>query len=134
MTIKKFEELKIWKLSLKITKEIYDLTAINKFAKDFGLKEQIRRAVVSISSNIVEGFEKSNNNEFVRYLKIAKGSVGEVRNQLYIAFELVYINKSEFNQLNNELLALASQIAGLILYLIKMKSNKNFQKKPLTSN
>ena len=85
MKILKFEDLSIWKLSLRLTKEVYDLTAKKEFFADFGLKNQLRRAVVSISSNVVEGFEKNNNNEFIRYLKIAKGSVGEVRNQLYIA-------------------------------------------------
>lgn len=63
MKIEKFEDLEIWKLSLKITKDIYDLTSKGKFAKDFGLRDQIRRAIVSVSSNIVEGFEKNNNNE-----------------------------------------------------------------------
>jgi len=126
MLIKKFEELPIWKLSLKITKEIYDLTAMNKFARDFGLRDQIRRAVVSISSNIVEGFEKNNNNEFVRYLKIAKGSVGEVRNQLYIALNISYVSSKEFNRLNAELEKLAGQIGGFILYLLKRKIDKEF--------
>jgi len=72
--------LKIWKLSLYITKLVYDITAKKEFT-DYFLKDQMRRAVVSISSNIVEGTEKSNNNELIRYLKIAKGSAGELRNQ-----------------------------------------------------
>lgn len=88
MRIKKFEDLNIWKLSLKITKLIYDLTSKDKLNKDFGLRDQLRRPIISVSSNIVEGFEKNNNNEFIRYLKIAKGSVGEVRNQLYMAREI----------------------------------------------
>lgn len=123
-----FEELPIWKLSLTITKEIYDLTSKEKFSKDFGLRDQIRRAVVSISSNIVEGFEKSNNNEFVRYLRIAKGSIGEVRNQLYIALSVSYIDKGEFDKVNSKLISLASQIAGLIIYLVKYKSKISNQK------
>lgn len=80
MRITKFEDLNIWKLSLEITKEIYDLTSQKEFSRDFCLRDQIRRAVISISSNIAEGFEKNNNNEFIRYLKIAKGSVGETNN------------------------------------------------------
>jgi four helix bundle protein len=94
MKIKKFEELNIWKLALKITKEIYDLTAKKEFSRDFKLRDQSRGAVISISSNIVEGFEKNNNNEFIRFLKIAKGSVGETRNQLYIALSVGYITLS----------------------------------------
>jgi four helix bundle protein len=122
MKILKFEELPIWKLSLSITKEIYDFTSNYKFSKDYCLRDQIRRAVISISSNIVEGFEKNNNNEFIRYLKIAKGSLGEVRNQLYIALSILYISQKEFDQLNLKLLNLASQIGGLTSYLIKNKS------------
>jgi len=62
MKIKRFEDLNIWKLSLQITKEIYDLTAKKEFSKDFKLRDQIRGAIISVSSNIVEGFEKKNNN------------------------------------------------------------------------
>ncbi len=92
MKIQKFEELNIWKLSLTITKNIYNLTVKGDFSKDYGLRDQIRRATVSISSNVVEGFEKNDSNEFVRFLKIAKGSLGEVRNQLCIALAINYIN------------------------------------------
>jgi len=129
MLIRKFEELPVWKLSLSITKRIYYLTSLNKFSKDFGLRDQIRRAIVSVSSNIVEGFEKSNNNEFVRYLKIAKGSVGEVRNQLYVALSISYISTQEFKELNDELEKLGHQLAGFILYLTKKKLDKDFTKK-----
>ena len=74
MKITKFEDINIWKLALKITKIIYDISSQWKFSKDYWLKDQIRRATVSISSNIVEWFEKNNNNEFVRYLRISKWS------------------------------------------------------------
>lgn len=119
MKITKFEDLNIWKLSLKITKLIYDISANKYFVRDFGLKDQIRRAVVSISSNIVEGFEKNNNNEFIRYLKITKGSIGEVRNQLLISKEVGYISEFEFNQINNLLLDLANQTGSFLSYLNK---------------
>lgn len=79
MKILKFEEINCWKLSLKATKLIYDLTSKGSFSKDFFLRDQIRRSIVSVGANIVEGFEKNNNNEFIRYLKIAKGSSGETR-------------------------------------------------------
>jgi len=126
MKIVRFEDLKIWKLSLKITKTIYDLTSKGKFAKDFGLRDQIRRAIISVSSNIVEGFEKNNNNEFVRYLRISKGSVGEARNQLYIAVAVGYITKLEFETINEELIDLSNQIGSFINYLISKKKNKEF--------
>jgi four helix bundle protein len=128
MKITRFEDLKIWQLSLFITKEIYDLTAKKEFSKDFGLRDQIRRAIISVSSNIVEGFEKSNNNEFIRYLKIAKGSVGETRNQLYIALTINHITKQEFEKSNNNLLSLAGQIGKFISYLEQKRQNKEFIK------
>ena len=126
MKITKFEELNIWKLSLKITKSIYDLTAKKEFIREFALKDQLRRAVISISSNIVEGFEKNNNNEFIRYLKIAKGSTGEVRNQIYICKDINYISLDEFKIINKDLEALASQIGAFIYYLSKKRMNKEF--------
>jgi len=121
MKIIKFEELNIWKLSLRITKLIYDICSYKYFSRDFGLRDQIRRAVISISSNIVEGFEKNNNNEFIRYLKIAKGSIGEVRNQLFIAKEVNYISLIEFDNINNLLLELANQTGSFISYLEKTR-------------
>ena len=126
MKIRKFEDLKIWKLSLKITKKIYDLTFKSEFSRDFELRDQIRRAIISVSSNIVEGFEKNNNNEFIRYLKIAKGSAGEVRNQLYIALMVGYITKIEFEELNEQLIDLSKQIGSFINYLVTKRENKEF--------
>ena len=122
----KFEGLNIWKLSLKITKSIYDLTSKKEFMRELALKDQIRRAVVSISSNIVEGFEKNNNNEFIRYLKIAKGSTGELRNQIYICRDIKYISLNEFKIINEDLQILASQIGSFIYYLSKKRINKEF--------
>lgn len=123
MKYNKFEELPVWRASLSLVRSLYDLTANAKWSKDFGLRDQARRAVISISSNIVEGFEKSNNNEFIRFLRIAKGSVGEVRNHLYIALSIRYISQDEFNVANEQLEKLASQIGGLIVYLENHRRN-----------
>lgn len=117
MKIQKFEDLNIWKDSLELTKEIYGLTSIGKFAKDYGLKDQIQRAMVSVSSNIVEGFEKNNNNEFIRYLRIAKGSAGEVRNQLHIALSVGYVTPVDFERIMKGLEGLSGQIGAFIVYL-----------------
>ena len=126
MKIKRFEDLNIWKLSLQITKEIYDLTAKKEFSKDFKLRDQIRGAIISVSSNIVEGFEKNNNNEFIRFLRISKGSTGEVRNQLYIALAVGYITKEEFEKTNKKLEGLINQIGKFISYLTEKRRNKEF--------
>ncbi len=126
MKINRFEDLPVWKLAIKITKDIYDLTSKMKFNHDFELKNQMRSAVVSISSNIVEGFEKSNNNEFIRFLKISKGSAGELRNQLYVSLTIKYIDNIEFNANNGNLLNISGQIGGLINYLSQKKRSKEF--------
>lgn len=126
MKIINFEDLKIWRIALAITKDIYDLTAKERFSKDFELKSQIRRSIISISSNIVEGFEKNNNNEFIRFLKISKGSAGEARNQLYIALAVKYINDNEFEKINEDLIGLSNQIGAFIVYLENKRNNKEF--------
>lgn len=125
MTIKSFKDLGIWKLALLITKQVYDLSAKKDFNRDFGLTNQIRRAIVSVSSNIVEGYEKSNNNEFIRYLRIAKGSVGEVRNQLEVAKTVGYITEKELSNIDLKLIELAAQIGGFIKYLETQRKIKS---------
>lgn len=127
MKINRFEDLEIWKRSLMLTRNIYDILSKKEFYLEFELKNQIKRAVISISSNIVEGFEKNNNNEFIRFLKIAKGSVGEVRNQIYIAFEIKKITKEEFNLINETLLTLSKKIGSLIIYLENERKHGNFK-------
>ncbi|OGE88415.1 MAG: hypothetical protein A3J07_01315 [Candidatus Doudnabacteria bacterium RIFCSPLOWO2_02_FULL_49_13] len=117
MKYTKFEELPIWQESLKLTKIIYDLSGNPKWNKDFKLRDQIRGAIISVSSCVVEGFEKNNNNEFIRFLRMSKGSVGEVRNQLRIGLEIGYITQIEFDDINQKLKKLGSDIGGLIVYL-----------------
>jgi four helix bundle protein len=112
--ILKFEEMERWQKARTIAKTVYLLSEKEKFSRDYGLRDQIRRASVSIMSNIAEGFERGTNKEFIQFLYIAKGSSGEVRTQLYIAFDLGYINKDEFENLSAELLALSKQISGFI--------------------
>ena len=99
---KKFEEIEAWKLARELTKEIYQLTRTADFAKDWGLKDQIQRAAVSIGSNIAEGFGRRGNKEFVKFLWIAKGSAAEVQSQLYTAVDLSLIAKEQFDSLYNK--------------------------------
>jgi four helix bundle protein len=128
MYYKRFEELPIWKSALEITRLVYDLTANPRWSKDFPLRDQARRAVISISSNIVEGFEKNNNNEFIRFLRIAKGSTGELRNQFYIGLSAKHITVAEFEVINSRLQHLAREIGGLIIYLEKYRAIHNKKK------
>ena len=125
-TIEKFEDMEVWQHARSIAKAVYIHSKQGQFSKDYGLRDQIQRAAVSIMSNIAEGFERGTNKEFIQFLFIAKGSAGEVRSQLYIAFDLGYIEKDEFEKLNAELLSISQQLSGFIKYLrsSEMKGQK----------
>ena len=126
MKVNRFEDLEIWRLSADVATKMYKLTSNNKFSKDFSLRDQIRRASVSISSNIAEGLEMTNNNDLIKFLRIAKGSAGETRSQLYIALELKYTEKNEYDILKKDLEILSSKIGKFISYLIGKKNSKQF--------
>jgi four helix bundle protein len=115
--IERFEDIEAWKKSRKLTKLIYDASNEGRFAKDFGLKDQIRRAAVSIMSNIAEGFERGGDQEFIHYLSIAKASCGETRSQLYVALDQAYLSQEAFQHLDDEAEAISRMIAGLMNYL-----------------
>ena len=91
--IERFEDLIAWQKARELTAHIYQITSFGEFARDFGLRDQIRRASVSIMSNIAEGFERFNPNEFHPFLSISKASCGEVRSQLYVATDINVCNK-----------------------------------------
>jgi four helix bundle protein len=95
-TISRFEEIEAWQLARELTNLVYGFTGQEKFSRDFGLKDQIRRAAVSAMSNIAEGFESQTQAQFIRYLGIAKASAAEVRSQLYVALDQQYITQDEF--------------------------------------
>jgi four helix bundle protein len=108
--IQKFEDLIAWQKARQLTKAIYQLTSTNRFSKDFGLRDQIRRAAVSTMSNIAEGFERAGKAEFHQFLVIAKASCAEVRSQLYVALDVGYINQEMFNEIH----LLAEEVARII--------------------
>ncbi|MDR2510913.1 MAG: four helix bundle protein [Bacteroidales bacterium] len=108
-----FENLEIWKESMNLCVQIYELM---KNSKDFGFKDQIQRAAVSVPSNIAEGFERQTNKEFIQFLFIAKGSCGEVRTQLYLAKALKYIDNEIVNNLIERTGILSSKIQNFIKY------------------
>ncbi|GIK59125.1 MAG: four helix bundle protein [Ignavibacteriota bacterium] len=117
MKSKTFEDLKVWQDSREFVKSIYELTSSNNFAKDYGLKDQIQRAAVSIMNNIAEGFERNNNKVFVVFLKYSKGSAGEIRSMLYIALDLKYISQSTFDEYYSNVIKIITQISNFIKYL-----------------
>ncbi len=115
--IEKFEDIEAWKTAREITKLIYEASSQSKFSKDFALAGQIRRASISILSNIAEGFERNGDKEFIQYLTIAKGSCGEVRSQLYVASDQNYIDENEFETIQGKLIETSRMLSGLIKYL-----------------
>ena len=117
MTIERFEDIEAWKLGRELTRAIYKASRRGEFARGFALRDQIRRATISINSNIAEGFERGGNREFLQALAIAKGSAGEVRSQLYTARDEEYPTRPEFDELCALCLRVSRVIAGFMSFL-----------------
>lgn len=130
MAVKYFEDLEVWKSARELTNRIYEITNDGRFAKDFGLRDQIRRASVSVMSNVAEGFERGGNQEFTQFLSIAKGSCGEVRSQLYVAMDRAYIAKKDCEQLIDEFRKLSIMINNFVEYLKGSNYKGTKYKKP----
>ncbi|HKY29747.1 MAG TPA: four helix bundle protein [Pyrinomonadaceae bacterium] len=111
--IEKFEQLIAWQKARKLTSQIYRVTNEGRFAKDFGLRDQVRRAAVSTTSNLAEGFERGSLPEFQRFLSISKGSCAELRTQLYIALDVGYLDKDSFMGLMGQAIEVGQIIGGL---------------------
>jgi four helix bundle protein len=99
MAIQNFEDLEIWKEARCLTREIYKLSKVANLSKDYSLRDQMRRAAVSIMSNIAEGFERGGNQEFIQFLYIAKASCGELSSELYVAVDQEYVDQKTANAL-----------------------------------
>jgi four helix bundle protein len=97
--IESFEDLRVWQSGIQLVKQVYLITNEGKLSKDFGLRDQLRRACVSIPTNIAEGFERSSRKEYLYFLNVAKGSAGEVRSLLKVAIEVGLIEQSTYSQL-----------------------------------
>jgi len=120
-TFKTFEEIQAWQKAKEMTVFLYKETSNEDIKKDFDLVRQMRRAAISITSNIAEGFERQTKKEFIQFLYIAKGSTGELRSQLTIARELNCIEKEAALALQNDCLSISKMLGNLIKYL---KENK----------
>lgn len=115
--IERFEDIEGWKKGRELRKAVYKASKQGEFARDFSLKDQIRRAAQSVTSNIAEGFERGGNREFIQFLSDAKGSCGEVRDQLYTALDESYLTRAEFDELYAHAVETSRLIAGLMNYL-----------------
>ena len=118
-TVERFEDLEVWRKARDVVSAVYQASSDGVFSRDYALRDQIRRAAISIPSNISEGFARRGNREFVQFLFIAKGSAAEVENQLYLALDQSYITQEEFNSVYEGLELLSKQLSKFITYLKK---------------
>lgn len=118
-TFTNFESIEAWAKARELTKEIYAISATGSFSRDFALRDQIRRASISVMSNIAEGFERGGTREFNQFLSIAKGSVGEVKSQVFVAMDQHYIDSEQAERLLGQATEIGRMIGGLMKYLSK---------------
>jgi len=124
MGIKRFEDIEAWQLARELTREVYALTKKPAFSRDFGLRDQIRKAAGSSMHNIAEGFDAESNSEFVRFLRYAKRSCSEVQSELYVAYDEAYITNEEFDDVYEQARRTRASIRGFINYLVRYEEGK----------
>ncbi len=123
-TIKRFEDIHGWQSARELTSLVYKMTSQGNFSKDFGLRDQIRRAAISVMSNIAEGFDAGSDAEFIRFLGYSRRSASEVQSQLYTALDQQYITQDLFDKTYKQAEVAKKQINALISYLHKSRQNK----------
>jgi four helix bundle protein len=117
VTIRGFEEIESWKEARTLAAKIYEMSNRGKFRTDFGLRDQIRRSCVSIMANIAEGFGRGGKPEFIRFLRISRASAMETQSHLYIALDLGYLSRQEFETLHGQAIRVTRMVGGFINYL-----------------
>ena len=115
--ITRFEEIRAWQTARVLTKEVYEVSSRASFARDYGLRDQLRRAAVSVMSNIAEGYESETQEQFIRYLGYAKASAGEVRSQLYVALDVGHLDEGQFETLYDLVDKCSRQLSRFVAYL-----------------
>ena len=117
--INRFEDIQAWQKARGLNKQIYNITKNSHFSRDFALRDQIRRASVSVMANIAEGYGRRSKKEFANFLNMTHGSAAEVQCHLYSALDLEYINRNEFNDLYDKTGQVSKMIQGFMNYLNK---------------
>ena len=123
--IERFEDLEVWQEAIKVGVKIYKISETGKLKRDFSAKDQLKRACLSISNNIAEGFEYNSNGSFQRFLTFAKGSADEVRSELFFLKEAGIISEEDYNSLLPEILKISKSISGFKKYLKDFEVKKN---------
>jgi len=116
-TVKRFEDLEVFQMARDLANRVYQASAAGRFTRDYDLRGQLRRAALSVMSNIAEGFERGGDKEFSQFLYLAKGSCGEVRAQLYVAFDQKYLTGEQFDSLRNQAVRISAALSSLAQYL-----------------
>lgn len=129
-TIKNFEELEVWQKSMDFCDEVFKLINETDLNKDFALRDQMNRSSISIPSNISEGFDRESNNQFSYFLKVAKGSAGELRTQLYLCKRRGYIEETKFQKLSNDIIQISKKCSSLLAYLRDHKKKNHSVSEP----
>ncbi|MGO8760620.1 MAG: four helix bundle protein [Desulfobaccales bacterium] len=112
--IESFEDLLVWQKGMEVVKQAYLLSRQGELGRDFALRDQLRRAAISIPTNIAEGFERASRKEYVNFLNFAKGSTGEARSLLNVAFELGYLESSQYQELRDAVMELSRYLSNQI--------------------
>lgn len=135
-TIRKVEDIDAWQEARALARLVYQVTSEGSWAKDFGLRDQIRRAAVSIASNIAEGYARDSGVEFKRFLAIARGSAAEIKTQLYIGLDLGYIGQADFDGFYERIDRISRMLTGLMRYLSSAGAAKppTANRQPTTEN
>ncbi|MBM3359120.1 MAG: four helix bundle protein [Betaproteobacteria bacterium] len=115
--IEAFEDLEAWRIARRLARDLFAASSKGRFATDYILRDQVRRAAISVMSNIAEGFERGGNQELVHFLSVAKGSAGELRSQLVIASDCGYLDPREFSELNALARQVGAKLGALMSYL-----------------
>jgi len=116
-TVKRFEDLECWKKARELNRRVYLLCRDGALARDFGLRDQMRRAGISVMSNIAEGFERGGRKEFIQFLAVAEGSAGELRTQVVALLDVGYVSQQSYDELYRLAEEIGRIIGGLMKYL-----------------
>lgn len=127
--IDRIEDLKVWQKSMDFCDEVFTLIQTTDLVKDIGLRDQMNRSSISIPSNIAEGFERNRNKSFIYFLKVAKGSAGELKTQLHLAKRRSYITESDFQKLEQQITEISKMVGSFISYL-RMNEQNNELREP----
>ncbi len=132
--IERFEDIQAWQEARSLTNEIYTVSGSGQWGKDYALRDQIRRASISVMSNIVEGFERRTDTEFARFLSMAKASASEIKSQLYIAVDQGYIDQDRFNDLYEQCDKVTRYLGSFIRYLLRNNDARRMTRDPETQS